>query len=236
MLQKMTSITEEALLYHIECPLHPDGSSGPVSPVLRCAENIARWLIDEIAAGRQPTEDETHEFFRVQWQQTGFYQSRDANPLEDYSHLVEEGVLACSRVRDLIRPCQILQPVSPYALSIDGITITGEYAVLHSRHLKVKTLIPYFEYQRVKPRRVVPDVVTCARSMDASNRLPFGPISIMHWFVNQNLSAVFQPVYAGLALHRALGVITDHPYPRFGKHCETCPTRDCRAAIQEFPR
>lgn len=35
-------------------------------------------LLYEIAAGCQPTEGDTHEFLDVQWQQTEFYQFRDA--------------------------------------------------------------------------------------------------------------------------------------------------------------
>ena len=162
-------------------------------------------------------------------------------PLVDYSHQVEEGVLACSRVRDLIRPCEILQPVAPYALHVDDVTITGEYAVLRSRHRKIKTFIPYFGYERVTPRRVIPDIVVFARCMDAFDRLPMcvwetNHISIMHYLVNQNnMEAPWHPdpKRAGEMLRGVLGAIT-RPYPRAGEHCQTCPTRDCRAAIYPF--
>jgi len=143
---------------------------------LQCAENTARWLIDEIATRRQPTEGDTRDFFDLQWQQTALYESPDAIQKE-----YEEGVLACSRVRDLIRRCEVLQPVSPYALSLDGITITGEYAVLRSRRRKIKTFIPYahrafqlrvgdFRWELVRPRQVIPDMVTFVRSHPRNGR------------------------------------------------------------------
>jgi hypothetical protein len=144
-----TCTTEKSLLYRLECPLRSDGStSGPESPVLYCAESTARWLIDEIDAGRQPTEGETREFFNVQWQQTDFFQAGDTISPKDYNHQVEEDVLACSCVRNLIRRCESVQPVSPYTLPVDGITMSGEHAVLHAPRRKMETFIPYFQYAR----------------------------------------------------------------------------------------
>jgi len=201
---------------------------------LHCAESTARWLIEEIDAGRQPTEGETHEFFTVQWRQTEFFQSRDAIPPQDYNHQVEEGVRACSCVRNLIWRCEILQNVSPYALLVDGMTISGEYAVLYSPRRKIKTFIPYFRYDHLKP--VIPDIVTFARWMDASNRLPM-TINIVHCPVNQNRAAGYQPdpVRAGEYLRAAVGTISRRPYPRMSEHCLVCPTPNCLAYGISFP-
>lgn len=70
--------------------------------------------------------------------------------------------------------------------------------------------------------------MTIARWMDASHRLPFDPISIMHWLVNQNV-----PVYADQFPRGTVGAII-RPYSR-AVSTPDLPCRNCRAAIQEFP-
>jgi len=168
-----TTITEKALLSHLECPLRADGAnSGPESPVLECAEGTSRWLLAEIAAGHQPTAVETREFFEIEWQQTNYFQARDSVPRKQYQRRLMEGVRACTRLRDLIWTHEILQPVSRYELTVDGIVITGEYAVLCSSRRKTHAFIPYLRYKGLKIRPVIPDIVTFARWLDASNRLP----------------------------------------------------------------
>jgi len=125
--QTPITITEKALLYKLECPLRSDGSnSGPEVPILQCAESAAKWLIDEIAAGHNPTATEAREFYDTEWRQTAYFQSRDAIPLKQWNKTLMEGVRACCRLRDLFWRCEILQRITPYELPVDGVVITGE--------------------------------------------------------------------------------------------------------------
>lgn len=237
MIQKITSITEKALLYHLQCPIRSDGStSGPESPVLNCAESTARWLIEEIAAGRQPTAGETREYFDTEWQQTAFFQSRDAIPLRKYDRMFMEGLRACRRLRDLIWRCEILQPVCRYELPVDGVVITGEYAVLRSSRRKSHAFVPYLRYKGLKIRPVIPEIVTFARWV-AANRAParewrINRMVVMHYWINQDLAAEYQPNpdFAGQVLRGVAGMISLPRYPRTGEHCLTCPKRNCTAA------
>ncbi len=238
------SITEKALLYQIECPLRSDGtSSGPEVPVLACAESVYRWLISEIVAGRQPTAGATREYYEAQWQQTKLFQNRAAIPAKQYGRLVMQGVRACARLRSLLWPHEILQPLAQYELLVDGVAITGEYAVLRSSRRKLEAFIPYLRHGGVKLRPVIPDVVTYARWLDAADRLPLDQwrvsrIYIMHYWVSQNLAALHQPDtgFVGQALRGAVSAITGPPYPRVGEHCLACPTHTCRTAVLLNPK
>jgi hypothetical protein len=238
-MNQKTSITERALLYQIECPLRSDGTSlGPEVPVLECAESAYRWLMSEIVAGRQPTAGGTREYFEAQWQMTKLFQTRDAIPAKRYQRLVMQGVRACARLRDLLWTHEILQPLARYELLVDGVAITGEYAVLLSSRRNNEAFIPYLRHEGVKLRPVIPDVVTYARWLDAAQRLPLRQrpgrrISVMHYWVSQYLAALHQPDagFAGQALRGAAAAITGPPYPIAGEHCLACPTRNCRTAV-----
>ncbi len=238
-MKQKTSINEKALLYQIECLLRSNGtSSGPEVPVLACAESVYRWLISEIVAGRQPTAGETREYYEAQWQQSELFQNGAAIPAKRYQRLIMQGVRTCRRLRDLLWTHEILQPLAQYELPVDGVTITGEYAVLRSSRRKLEAFIPYLRHEGLKLRPVIPDLVTYARWLDAANRLPLDEwrvsrIHIMHYWVSQDLTALHQPDtgFASQALRGAVGAITGPPYPIVGEHCLACPTHHCRTAV-----
>ena len=241
MIHQNTSINEKALLYHLGCPLRSDGSTpGPEFPVLQCAESTLHWLIDEIAAKRQPTASHTREFFDVQWQQTSYFQSRDAIPLKQYNRRLLEGVRACARLRDLLWSHEILQRVLPYQLSLNGVVISGEYTVLRSSRRKNHVFVPYLRYGGVKLRPLVPDIVSFARWVDASNRAVaqewrVDRVGVMHYWVTQNLAAEHKPdpEFAAQVLHGAVATISRPTYPIVGEHCLACPARHCNAGVHQ---
>jgi hypothetical protein len=238
-----TFVTEKALLSHLECSLRTHGANfGPESPVLDCAEKTYYWLIQEIAAGRQPTAGETRDFYDVSWQQTAYFQSRDTVPTKLYNRRLREGLRACFRIRDLLWTHEILQPVSRYELIVDGITIVGEYAALCSSRRKNHGFIPYLRHKGLRIRPVIPDIVTFARWVDASKRLPLNQwgvkrLAVMHFWVSQNLAAEYLPnsEFARQSLRGAVGTVSGPPYPRTGEHCLSCPTRNCRESVQYVP-
>jgi hypothetical protein len=130
-------INEKALLHRLECPLRSNASSAvPESPVLACSENTARWQIAERAGGRAPSAATTREVFDAEWKGTPYFQSRTGIPAKEYETRVREGIRACRRLRDIIFRCEVIQPLSPYALPIGDAVITGEYAVFRSSRRK----------------------------------------------------------------------------------------------------
>lgn len=232
-------INEKALLHRLECPVRSNGSSTmQESPVLACAENTARWLIDEMFAGRAPSASETREFFDIAWKQTACFQSKSSIPQKKYEPLVGEGIRACRRLRDVIWRCEILQPVSPYALAIGGIVIAGEYAVLRSSRRRKHAFALYLRHQGVKIKPLVPDIVSFARRLDLGHRWidpanrhwAIQSIGVLNYWVSQDLSAEHTPdyVFTRDVLLGAAGVVTGNPFPVPGDHCLSCPTRACR--------
>jgi hypothetical protein len=223
-LSEKVSINEKDLLYRLECPLRSNGSSTvQESPVLACAENTARWLIDEMFAGRAPSASETREFFDIAWKQTACFHSKSCIPTKKYELLVREGLLACRRLRDIVWRCEILQPVSSYALAIGDIVIAGEYAVLRSSRRRKHAFALYLRHQGVKIKRLVPDIVSFARRLDLGHRRidpsnrhwAIQSIGVMHYWVSRDLSAEHTAdyVFASDVLLGAAGVVTGHPFP-----------------------
>ena len=229
------SITEDALLYQVECPLRSNGlASLPESPVLSCSKSTCRWLISEIAVGRQPTANQTREYYDWAWQRTKFFQSRDIIPQKDYNRHLIEGVRACSRLREIIWKSEILRPVSPYELTIDGTGITGEYAVLRSSHRKRQASVLYLRYGGIKIRPIIPDIVSFARWLHVSNlsearEWGLDRIGVKHYWVSQYLAADHHPEQslAVGVVHGAIGVVSRPAFPVVGEHCLSCPTRTC---------
>jgi hypothetical protein len=97
------------------------------------AEKTAQWFIDEPFDGRTPTLKETHLRYFAGWDQKYYVRSRD-------------GIKACRRLREIVWRCEILQPVTPYALAIGDVVITGEYAVLRSSRLKKHAFALYLRH------------------------------------------------------------------------------------------
>ena len=235
------SITENALLYYLECPLRSNGlASLPESPVLQCSQSTLRWLMSELACCREPTAKDIREYFDNEWQQTNSYQSCNTMPQKKYFQLLREGLRACHRLRLLLCRCEILQPVSPYELVVDGIGITGEYTVLRSSHHKRQADVLYLRYGGVKIRPVIPDVVSFARWVDASKRMEtqnwdVNRISVMHYWVNRELAAEHRPGQnmAGAVLEGVASVVSRPPFPIVSEHCLSCPTRSCNLEPHE---
>jgi hypothetical protein len=234
-----TFITEEALLYRLECPIRANGSTTEFqpSPLLLSGEATASWMIAEIAAGRPPSANLTREAFDHYWKQTSYYKSQTAIITKEYSRKVMKHVHACWRLRELIWRREILQPVSRYELTIGDVVITGEYAVLRSSRPKTTAQILYLREGGVKIRPVIPDVVSFARSvhlgdrwLDSTSVWGIDSISVLHYWVSQDLIAEHKPDqrFAADLLHGAAGVVMGHPFPILGEHCGPCPTHACR--------
>lgn len=206
----------------------------PQSPVLGCAESTARWLIAEQLAGRAPTVRETQEVF----DQTGYFQPRSDIAPKEYARHVREGIRACHRLRDIVWRCQVLQPVSPYRLTVGGVLITGEYAVLRSSRRHKHAFVLYLRHEGVRMKPLVPDVVSFARWLDLANRWSdpanrqwgIQSIGVMHYWVTRELSAEHKPdrAFATDVLLGAVSAFTGHPFPVPGEHCLSCPTLACR--------
>jgi len=232
-------ISEKDLSAYLECPMHSAASIRmPESPVLACSEETARWLITEICAGRQPSANETRDFFDTHWRQTTYFQSRDSIPIKKYQRRLLEGVRACRRLRDVIWRCGIIQPVSPYELSVGDMVITGEYAVLRCSRPKTHAFALYLRDQGVRIKPLIPDIVSFARRLDLSNRWVdpanrhwgIEKVSVLHYWVNRDLSLNHSShaSFAADVLTGAAGVLAGHPFPIPGDHCRACSTRACR--------
>src|ERR1035438_6887854 len=166
-----TFISEKALLHRLECPLRSAASSSVLeSPVLACSENTAGWLIAERVGGRAPSAAATREVFDTEWKGTPYFHSRTDIPAKEYEIRVREGSRACRRIRDIVFRCEVLQPLSPYALPIGDAVITGEYAVLRSSRRRNHAFALYLRHKGSRIKRLVPDVVSFARRLDLGNR------------------------------------------------------------------
>jgi len=233
-----TSITEKALLSHLQCPLRADGStSGPESPVLKGAESTLQWLISELASCRLPDIHETHNYYFAT--DPDFFRSHNL-PRTEYVRRLDQGVRVCRLLRDILSRCETLQPVERYDLPIGGVMITGEYAIFRSSRRKRQAFALYLRHGGLKVRPLIPDVVSFARFVDFTNRPAdrgwrVDRIGVLHYWIAQKLSALHQPdpEFAANVLRGAVGTISQPPYPRTGEHCLVCPTRNCRAAIQQ---
>jgi len=233
-------ITEKELLYRIQCPIRSFGQSTvqEESPILTCAEKTAQWLIAEIVDGRTPNRNQTHDRYELEWNQTAYFRSRDAIPQKEYEIRQMQGIRACRRLRDVIWRCEILQPVTPYALPIGDVMITGEYAVLRSLRRKKHAFALYLRHGGVKIKRLVPDIVSFVRRLDlrirridAANRhWGIESIGVMHYWLTGDLSAEHRSdfAFATDVVRGAVGVISGFPFPLPGDHCLACPTRACR--------
>jgi hypothetical protein len=232
-------IPEKALRHRLECPLRLTPSSSLLeSPVLTCAENTARWLIAEQVGWRAPSAAATREVFDAEWKRTQYFQARAEIPPKEYATCVREGVRACRRIRDIIFRCEILQPVSPYALAIGDAAVAGEYAVLRSSRRKNHAFALYLRHKGVRIRRLVPDVVSFARWLDLGNRWTapknhhwkVNSVGVMHYWVSSDLSAEHKldREFAREVLRGAVNVYTGPAFPVPGDHCKLCPTRACR--------
>lgn len=228
-------INEKTMLYHLQCPLRATGSTTvPESPVLACAENTARWLMAEQLAGRAPTVRETQEVF----DQTGYFQPRSDIAPKEYARHVREGIRACHRLRDVVWRCQVLQPVSPYRLTVGGVLITGEYAVLRSSRRHKHAFVLYLRHQGIRIKPLLPDVISFARWLDLANRCTdpvkrhwgVESIGVLHYWVTRDLSAEHKPDrgFATDVLLGAVSVVRGTPFPVPGEHCKSCPHRACR--------
>jgi hypothetical protein len=122
-------------------------------------------------------------------------------------------------------------------LTIDGIGITGEYAVVRSSRRKRQAFVLYLRYRGVKIRPLTPDIVSFARWVHFSNepntRLWWGvdDISVKHYWVNQELDVEHRPdrQLASAVLLGVAGVVSGPPFPIVGEHCLSCPTHSCNS-------
>ena len=231
-------VTEESLLYRLECSLRKNAGSPPQTPVLQCTQSTLRWLVSEIASGRNPTASQTREYYDLEWKQTDLFHSRDRVPQKVYYRWVMEGLKACSRLRDILWQREILDPVSRYELCVKDVVITGEYAVLWSSRRKRQADVLYLRYGGVKIRPLIPDIVSFARWLDVTNRVAARSwhvhrIGVLHYWVSQNLAARHEPdpEFARHVLLGAAGAICREPFLNVGKHCLTCTSRACRSAM-----
>jgi hypothetical protein len=231
----MITLSEKELVQRLECPARSNSlasTSEDGSALLTCAEHTARWLSDELANGRQPTARETRYYFDGVWTQTAYFQMREKIPMKKYAATVMRGMRACYRLRDVFWRCEILQPVLPYELSVGGMVLTGEYAVLRSSRYKKHAFALYLRQGGVKKMPLVPDVVSFARWLKSNAFAEWGvdSIAVMHYWVGQYLQAKHLPYRqeAVDVLEGAAGVITGRAFPIPGPHCSGCG-RPCRS-------
>src|ERR1700678_72027 len=166
------------------------------------------------------------------------FQGRNDIPQKEYEIRVREGFRVCRRLRDVIWRSEILQPVTPYALLIGGVVITGEYAVLRPSRLKKHAFALYLRHGGMKMRPLIPDVVSFARRLDLSDRWidtsnhhwAIKSIGVMHYWVARDLAPEPNPDrnFSTDVLLGAVSVATGNPFPLPGDHCLACPTRACR--------
>lgn len=195
-----TAMAEKALLSASQCASLVGGSRIiPESPILPAAEKTAACLIDDIVHGRNPTAADTRRFFETHWQQA-YSHSQDTLAPEDYVTQLQQIPHACWRLRDIIWTREILQPVRPYRLTVDGLTIKGEYAVLRSSRRKRHAYVLYLREGGVKRRPLVPDVISFARWLDLQNRWAeissewrIKTIGILHYWVTTDTSLEHRP-------------------------------------------
>jgi hypothetical protein len=241
------SINEKKLLACLECPLRGNDTRIQEPSVLFCAEETARWLMKEQLAGRAPGIKEACDVWEAAWATTANCQSKDIIPQQEYNRILRGGIRACRRLSDLVWRCEVLQLVSPYALSIGEAVITGEYAVLRSSRKKRHAFALYLRHGGVKSKPLVPDTVSFVRRLDLGNKWQenadwdLDSIGVMHYWLSGDHSAEHRPgrSFANDVVLGAVGVITGNPYPIPGKHCLDCPSRACRpdeSKVQHFSR
>ena len=176
--------------------------------------------------------------FDTEWKGTPYFHSRTDIPAKEYEIRVREGSRACRRIRDIVFRCEVLQPLSPYALPIGDAVITGEYAVLRSSRRRNHAFALYLRHKGIRIKRLVPDVVSFARRLDLGNRWTapenrhwkVNSIGVMHYWVSSDLSAEHKVdrEFAAEVLRGAVNVFTGPAFPAPGDHCLLCPTRACR--------
>jgi hypothetical protein len=232
-------ISESELSYYLECPMRSIASINiPETPILTCSEETARWLIDEICAGRRPSAQETRAFFDSRWRETTYFQLMDRIPIKEYNRLMLEQVRICRRLRDVIWRNEIIQPVKPYELAVGNIVITGEYAVFGYARPKQNGFALYLRDQGVRLKPLVPDIVSFARHLDLSNRLMnpanrnwgIKKISVLHHWGTRDLTLRHNSnaSFATDVLLGAAATISGHPFPIPGDRCRSCPTHACQ--------
>ena len=226
-----TWISEGSLRHYLECPLrYTDSTMVPESPVVLIqAENTFRWLVDELRAGRAPTVSETQEFF-----EKAYWHSWGALSQKAREQQAKDLTRACRRLRDIVWQYEILQPVSPYSLTVDGVQITGEYAVFRSSRRKKEGFAMYLRHQGMRKRPLRPDIVSFARWLDLANRVDPGwgiqSVGVMHYWVARDFAAAHKPdrQFAVDVIRGAVAVVKGRPFPVLGEHCRTCLRTACR--------
>lgn len=128
---------------------------------------------------------------------------------------------------DLYRRFEVYQPVRPYMFDIEGLTVSGEYAVLRDSRIGLILLREWISSPAfTRP----PDVLTMLRWWELTNRLGsckkivhVGMRGVRTWSTpGLDLSLVRQ--YVGRIMHS----MRDQVYfPSAGSYCESCPTRSC---------
>lgn len=193
-MNKLITVNEKALLDAFGMP-----SVEPASPMLTSAEKTAAWLIDEIARGRNPSAADTRSLFEMHWQPAVSAQDGELSA-QDYTAQLLQIPHACWRIREVIWSREILQPMLPYKLTINGITITGEYAILRSSRRKRHAYVLYLRDAGVRRRPLVPDVLSCARWLDlhdrwagVSNQWKVSSAGVLHYWVTTDFAAEHKP-------------------------------------------
>ena len=194
-MNEIITVNERALIDPAGKP-----SAEPESPLLIAAEETAAWLIDETDHGRYPGARHTWKVFEDHWERA-FPKSAGVMSSKDYCEQLQQIPHACCRLRDLIWPREVLQPVRPYKLIVDGVTITGQYAVLRSARRRKHAQIIYLRHSGERRRPLIPDTLSTARWLyidarwaQVASAWQINSIGVLHyWIANADFAAEHKP-------------------------------------------
>ncbi len=219
----------------LPCRLRGPATSVADSPVLlACAEGAAEWYFREKFDGRGCTYSQLLEVLEEEWKRTPFFAARATiSPLLYHQRSTTLGRV-CSRLRDLFCIYEIVQPVEPYSLEIDGITISGSYAVVRSDRRKRHGIVVYLRDGGPRARPLVPDAASFARYLDLQRRdAGWDSIGVLHWWVSSYIATEHQPdrTFAENVMRGVAANVLAPGFPNPGTHCRACSTRGCRLDI-----
>jgi hypothetical protein len=95
-----------------------------------CASATARWVLENSYRRLRPTTRDIRVEYDRQWLSHPGHQQLDPDSVA-YAKLLLRGPRIAKRLSDLIDGFSVHVPVTPYELRVAGLTVTGEYAILH---------------------------------------------------------------------------------------------------------
>lgn len=138
------------------------------------------------------------------------------------------------RMVELSRSYRVVQPISPFSLTISGTELTGSYGVLSTRHrepeLFVIKLVPKpeesFRYPSI-------DLLAGWLHFITQNDSKAGIGTIAVLSKHQSFKSAIIESQARLFIQNAISLLhSDYKFPIPGPYCRNCPTFGCLSVVE----